>query len=312
MPNTLEEFEVIPTGRPVGAEIRGVDFGQPIPEDVADALRQAWLDHMVLLCRSRKYSDEELLEVTKVFGGSQAAKSREFYMKAGFEVGSDRVSKHAGITLITNLDDDGKPCVKNSSVGSLELNWHTDNSYTEVPPAGTLLNAHVVPTEGGGDTSFANQCLAYETLPDDLKEIIQGKHQRHDISRSTSGTIRPGFDPATTRDQIEGPVHPLARVHPLTGKTALYLGRQGPWPASYVLELDDEQSQEVMGRLWKHATQPELAWTHKWSVGDMLIWDNRAVMHHRTKVDPTQARVMHRALIKGEPIVSAWEAAAAE
>ena len=311
MANNLGDLEIVPNDAPVGAEVRGVDWSEPIPEGFVEVLKQVWLDHKVLLFRGRKLSDPELLAVTEVFGGSQAAKSREFYMKAGFAVGSDRVNKFPAITLISNLDDDGKPVMKNASVGSLELNWHTDNSYTEVPPAGTLLNAHILPVDGGGDTSFSNQYLAYEALPDELQEVIQGKHQRHDISRSTSGTLRPGFEPAVSRDDVEGPVHPLARVHPGTGKTALYLGRQGPWPASYILELDDAESQEEMGRLWAHSTQPQFVWTHKWALGDLLIWDNRAVMHHRTQVDPTQARVMHRALIKGEPIVSAWASPAA-
>ena len=306
MVNRLRDLEIVPHEAPVGAEVRGVDWLEPISESLAEALKQAWFDHSVLLFRGRKLSDQELLAVTELFGGSQAAKSREFYMKAGFAVGSDRVSKFPAITLISNLDDDGRPVMKNASVGSLELNWHTDNSYTEVPPAGTLLNAHILPVDGGGDTSFANQYLAYEALPDDLREIIQDKHQCHDISRSTSGTLRPGFQPAASRDDVEGPIHPLARIHPGTGKKALYLGRQGPWPSSYILELDDAGSQEVMRRLWAHATQPKFVWTHKWALGDLLIWDNRAVMHHRTQVDPNQARVMHRALIKGEPVISAW------
>ncbi|MDA0655169.1 MAG: TauD/TfdA family dioxygenase [Proteobacteria bacterium] len=313
MVNTVAEMEVVPIGGPVGAEVKGVDWSQPIPGDLAQALKQAWIDHMVLLFRGRMLEDLELLSVTEVFGGSQAAKSREFYMKAGFEVGSDRVSKFPALTLISNLDEDGQPVLKNASVGSLELNWHTDNSYTEVPPAGTLLNAHILPVDGGGDTSFANQYLAYETLPEDLKQIIQGKHQRHDISRTTTGTLRPAFVAAKTQADVEGPVHPMARIHPESGKTALYLGRQGPHPSSYILELDEDESLDVMGRLWAHATQPKFVWTHKWQLGDLLIWDNRCVKHHRTKVDPTQARVLHRALIKGEPVISAWdEVAAAE
>ncbi len=305
--NSVDGIEVVPSGAALGAEVRGIDFAAPVPQEVAERLKQIWTEHLVLLFRGKKLSDEQLLAVTEIFGGSQAAKSREFYMKAGFEVGNDRVNKHPGITLISNLDDDGKPVLKNASVGSLELNWHTDNSYTEVPPAGTLLNAHEVPSDGGGDTSFANLYLAYDTLPEDLKNIIYGKHQRHDISRSTSGTMRAGFEPPKTREDVQGPVHPLARVHPVTGRKALYLGRQGPWPASYILELDDAESQDVMRRLWKHATSDDLIWTHKWAVGDMLLWDNRCAMHHRTPVDPTQRRVMHRALIKGEPLISAWK-----
>ncbi|MDA0655170.1 MAG: TauD/TfdA family dioxygenase [Proteobacteria bacterium] len=311
MVNTVAEIEVVPTGRPVGAEIKGVDLSQPISEELAEALKQAWNDHMVLLFRGQKLDDEQLLHVTESFGGSQAAKSRDFYIKAGFDVGSDRVAKHPGITLITNLNDDGNPTAKNSSVGSQELHWHTDNSYTDIPPTGTLLHAHEVPVDGGGDTSFANQYMAYEALSDDLKELIRGKHQRHDTSRSTSGLLRPGFEVAKSRDDVQGPVHPLARIHPGTGKTALYLGRQGPWPASYILELDDKQSEEARARLWAHAKQKDFVWTHKWKVGDVVLWDNRCVIHHRTKIDPSQRRVMHRALIKGSPVISAWEAEAA-
>lgn len=311
--NTLDAIEVIPTGKALGAEVRGIDFARPAPEDVADEVKRIWTEHLVLLFRGLKLSDDQLLAAAELFGGQQAAGSRQYFLDAGFKAGeTHRVAKQAGISIVSNLDKDGEPVKTTEAVGSLGLKWHTDNSYVEVPPAGSLLHAHVVPVDGGGHTSFNNQYLAYETLSDDLKQRIEGKHIRHDNLRNTAGRFRPTVEPPKTREDVNGPAHPIVRVHPVTGKRALYLGRHYEWPSSHVVELDDDESEALLGELWAHATQDHLAWTHEdWAPGDLILWDNRCTMHARSPVDHTQPRVLHRALIKGEPIVSAWDSGAA-
>jgi taurine dioxygenase len=310
--NTIDAIEVIPSGAALGAEVRGIDFSKPIGNDIRDRIRQIWADHLVLLFRNQDLSDEALLAAAVLFGGEQSAASRDYFVRAGYKPGeTDKVSRHPGISAISNLDNDGKPVRVSESLGSLELVWHSDNSYVAVPPAGTLLHARIVPVNGGGETSFNNQYLAYEELPETLKKRIEGLHICHDPLRSTTGRFRPGVEAPKSRDDIKGPVHPIVRIHPLTGKRALYLGRRHDWPSSYIVELDDAESGALLDELWRHATQDHLQWTHDWQVGDLLLYDNRCAMHRRNEVDETQPRVLHRALVKGEPVISAWSPDAA-
>lgn len=311
MTNSVQNIEVTPSGAALSATVRGVDFSKPVPADVAAELVRIWGEHLVLLFPDQDLSDEDLLKVADAFGGRQVAGSRAYLLKAGHEPGkSANVSKTAAISVVTNLGKDGKPVKFTDAVGSLSLKWHSDNSYVETPPRGSLLHARVVPVDGGGLTSFNNQYLAYERLPDALKKRIEGLHICHDNTRNTAGRLRPTVDAPKSRADIAGPAHPLVRIHPLTRRPALYLGRHYEFPSSYIVELDDDASEALLAELWDYATQDDLAWTHDWSVGDLLLWDNRCTMHARSVVDHTQPRVMHRALVKGEPVISAWDEAA--
>ncbi len=305
--NTPAAFRAVPSGAAVGAEIRGVDLSAPVPEEVKAALRKAWAEHMVLLVRGQKIGDDQLLAFSAIFGPPHEAASRKYHLDVGQKVDDTyMVSRHPSITIISNLDAGGKPVLDNGGLGSYEVVWHTDNSYVSVPPAGSMLYALEVPVDGGGDTSFNNQYLAYEELPEDLKRAIEGQVQVHDSSRNSAGVLRPGVRLPTTPEEVEGPTHPLVRVHPVTGKRALYLGRRRVWPSNYIVDMPNAESERLLDRLWAHATQPKYAWTHQWKVGDLLLWDNRCCMHYRTEVDTAQRRVMHRTTIKGEPLVAPW------
>jgi taurine dioxygenase len=305
--NTLASFRVVPTGAALGAEIQGMDLSLPIPDDVREAMRKAWADHMVLLWRGQHINDDQLLEVSGVFGPPHEAASRKYHLDVGQKVDDTfMISKHKSVSIISNLGPDGKPVMDNGGLGSYEVVWHTDNSYVKVPPAGSMLYSLEVPMNGGGDTSFNNQYRAYEELPDDLKRAIEGKSQIHDSSRNSAGVLRPGVTLPTKPEEVEGPTHPLVRVHPSTGKRALYLGRRRVWPSNYILGMSNEDSEALLDKLWAHATQEKYAWTHKWRVGDIVLWDNRCCMHYRTEIDVQQRRVMHRTTIKGEPIQAPW------
>ena len=306
--NTLAAFEVVPTGAAVGAEIQGMDLSSPIPEDVKEALRKAWADHMVLLWRGQKIDDEQLLKISGVFGPPHEAAARKFHLSVGKGIDNEfMISKHPSVSIISNLGPDGKPVMDNGDLGSYEVVWHTDNSYVQTPPAGSMLYSLEVPVNGGGDTSFNNQYMAYDELPDDLKRAIEGKSQVHDSSRNSAGVLRPGVKLPATVEEVEGPTHPLVRVHPVTGKRALYLGRRRVWPSNYIVGMPNAESEALLDKLWKHATQDKYAWTHRWQVGDLLLWDNRCCMHYRSLVDVAQRRVMHRTTIKGEMVQAPWQ-----
>ncbi len=297
-------METIPSGRALGAEVRGVDLGKPLDARTIDGVNAAWRDNLVLLFRGQRLDDPGLLAMAEALGGAQATRSRDFYLKAGMDEKSGRVSALPGISIISNLDADGRPVARHAGSGSQELKWHTDNSYVESPPKGSILHALQTPTDGGGHTSFANQYLAYEGLPEATRARLSGLTVKHDDSRNTAGGLRPTRAMPASRAEVTGPVHPLVRVHPESGRKALYLGRRYAPPSSHILELDEAESEALLDELWAAATRPDIVWTHAdWRPGDVLMWDNRCTLHARTEVDPTQARKMHRTLIKGEAIV---------
>jgi taurine dioxygenase len=306
--NTLAAFDVIPSGAALAAEIRGVDFSLPVPDDVKAALRQAWADHLVLLIRGQHIDDAQLLATSGIFGPPHEAASRKYHLDAGQKVDNQyMVSAHPSVAIISNIGPDGRPVRDNGGLGSYEVVWHTDNSYVAAPPAGSMLYSLEIPAAGGGgDTSFNNQYLAYEELPEELKRAIEGKSQVHDSSRNSAGILRPGVKLPASPEEVEGPTHPLVRVHPVTGRRALYLGRRRDWPSNYIIGMSNADSEALLDKLWAHATQAKYAWTHKWRVGDIVLWDNRCCMHYRAEIDSSQRRVMHRTTIKGEPIVAPW------
>ncbi len=305
--NVLSQLEIIPTGYKTGAEVKGVDLTKSLSKKKQKILRQAWADYQVLLFRNQILTDDHLTATANIFGGARGTESRDMFLKGGYKAGGKHVPSRAHFSFISNLDEAGKPTERNAGLGSVEVDWHTDQSYTRIPNAGTLLYSLKIPDNGGGDTSFSNQYLAYETLPLDLKEACQGKYQRHDISRNSVGQVKPSQRLPKSLKEVEGPDHPLLRVHPVTGKTALYLGRRRASPGNYIIGMNQSESDAFLGQLWDHATKDEFKWTHRWRVADLLVWDNRCVMHHRSALDPSKPRVMNRTMVQGEPIVAPWD-----
>jgi taurine dioxygenase len=194
---------------------------------------------------------------------------------------------------------EGLPVAVNDGLGSGEVVWHSDNSYTERPPAGSMLYALEVPPQGG-DTAFSNQYLAYETLPPDLARRIEGLRAVHDASRNSAGVLRPGLAAPRSLAEVPGPLHPLVRTHPVTARRALYLGRRRAWPSQHIPSLPEAESTSVLDALWSHACDPSLVWSHQWRSGDLVMWDNRATMHRREPHDPRFPRIMHRVQIAGD------------
>jgi taurine dioxygenase len=263
---------------------------------------------MVIVWRGQKINDDQLMAVSGIFGPPHEAAARKYHLNVGEKVDDEyMISRHPSVSIISNVGPGGKPVMDNGGLGSYEVVWHTDNSYVKTPPAGSMLYSLEVPVNGGGDTSFNNQYQAYDDLPEDLKRAIEGKSQVHDSSRNSAGVLRPGVTLPTKPEEVEGPTHPLVRVHPVTGRRALYLGRRRVWPSNYIHGLSNANSEALLDKLWAHATQEKYAWTHHWRVGDCILWDNRCCMHYRTEIDVTQRRVMHRTTIKGEVVQAPWQ-----
>jgi taurine dioxygenase len=181
------------------------------------------------------------------------------------------------------------------SLGYGEAVWHTDMSYIDVTPSAALLYSLEV-TKEGGETGFVSMYDAYETLPEDLKKAIEGKQIKHDASHNSAGELRKGFQPVSDPREAPGALHPIVIRHPVTRRKALYLGRR---PRGYIVGLSLEDSEALLNRLWAHATDESKSWWQKWNVGDLLMWDNRCVMHKRTAFDPNERRFMLRTQIKG-------------
>ena len=284
MSNTLS-VDVVPSGMALGAEIKGVDL-RTLSTEAFARIKQAFHEHLVLAIRGQDLTDPDLIDFGKRFGALEPP---------GMSIiGKPYLDDYPDVLVISNLkSDEGTPL---GNLGDGEAIWHTDMSYRDVPCSAAILHAWEVPPSGG-DTSFANQYLAYETLPQDLQDKVDGRIMVHDETYNSGGQLRKGFKEVTDPREAPGARHPIVRTHPVTGRKCLYLGRRRN---GCILGLDLDDSEETLDRLWAHATQPSLAWTHQWRKGDVLIWDNRCVLHRRDAFDPTARRMMHRVQIRGE------------
>ncbi|MGH7092768.1 MAG: TauD/TfdA dioxygenase family protein, partial [Stellaceae bacterium] len=237
-PNTLAALEIVPTGRAAGAEIRGVDLSQPVPPDLAAALHAAWLDHLVLLFRGQYLDAAHYLDAARIFGEPVEGGARRYMRAAGVPVDA----QFPELAILSNLDEHGQPVRDNGGLGSYEVVWHSDNSYVEAPPAGSCLYSLEVPTHSG-NTSFNNQYLAYETLPDELKRTISGRRSKQDASRNSAGVLRPGLKVPERPEDVPGPMHPLVRRHPETRRQALYMN---PNRMSHIVSMDSAESDQLL------------------------------------------------------------------
>lgn len=275
--------EVIASSQPLGAEVRGVDL-RNLTNDAFAALQQALLDRLVFVVRGQRLSDAELLVLGRRFG--------ELEPPGMSIIGKPYIDQYPDILVISNVVEDGVP---RGNLGAGEAIWHTDMSYREKPTTIAILHALEIPPSGG-NTYFANQYLAYESLSAELKEKLEGRMLVHDETYNSAGQMRKGFKEVLDPREAPGARHPIFRTHPVTGRKALYLGRRRN---GYILRLPLEESERLLDELWAHASQPQYVWSHEWQVGDTLIWDNQCVIHRRDPFDPAARRMMHRVQIRG-------------
>ena len=279
-----QQVRVRPTGAALAADIEGVDLAGPLSPETVTAIKAAWADHLVLRFRNQSLSDDDLLRFSRQFGELDWAPIAAV---------NDAPEGREYIMVVSNVVENG---IAIGQLGSYEAVWHTDMSYVAEPPMASALYSLEVP-ESGGDTGFANMYAAIEALPAELRREIDGKFCRHDASRNSAGELRRGFVDAPDPSQTVGADHPIVRTHPVTGRKALFLGRRRN---AYIPGLSVADSEALLDAIWEHATKDEFTWYQQWRVGDLILWDNRAVMHRRDAFDPTARRVMHRTQIRGD------------
>jgi taurine dioxygenase len=277
-------LDVVPTTAALGAEVRGIDV-RTMDEAAFEAIHRAWLVHQVLLFRDQRLSDGDLVAFSRRFGDLDQAPIQENGRRA--------VDGCPEIYIVSNVVENG---VAIGSLGAGEAVWHTDMSYLPDPPKASMLLALEVPPRGG-DTSFCTMYGAWEALPDRLRHIASRLRVKHDGTYNSGGFVRAGVTASDDPRTAAGTLHPLVCVHPETGRRHLYLGRRRN---AWLEGLSPDESDEILDQIWTAATTDALTWRHQWRTGDLVIWDNRCVMHRRDAFDPGTRRVMHRTQIKGE------------
>jgi taurine dioxygenase len=291
----MNEVWIQPTGGALGADVHGVDLSKPVSEAAFKHIAAAWNEHLVLRFAGQRIDDHKLMQFSARFGQLD----RVPIAAANFDRTDSGLADDVRewVTVISSVVKDGKPV---GGLGSYELVWHTDMSYNPLPPRASLLYALEVPPDGG-NTGFLNMFMAYETLAPELKRAVEGRTCIHDSSRNSAGELRKGFQRTLDVRRTPGAVHPLVRLHPVTKRKALFLGRR---PGAYIHGLSVEESEALLDAVWDHATQERFAWYQKWRAGDLVLWDNRCVMHRRDAFDESLRRLMHRTQIVGEPVLA--------
>lgn len=289
--NSTVQVSVQPLPGALGAEIRGVDFSQPLTDAVHKQIEEAWTKHLVLRFRGMPtLSADDLIAFSKNFGKLDARPIGSSDKNPYFEVDKPE------ITIISNVVVAGKPI---GGLGAYEAVWHSDMTYVDLPPKASCLYAIEIPPTGG-NTYFVNMYEAYDTLPIELKNRIKSLSCVHDASRNSAGELRRGFADINDPTKTVGAVHPLVRVHPASNKRCLFLGRRR---GAYVSGLSLVDSEALLDELWAHATEPRFMWSQEWQLGDLVMWDNRCAMHRREAFDPSTRRLMLRTQISGEAVL---------
>jgi taurine dioxygenase len=266
----------MPLSPAVGAEITGLDLGQPLTTETVAALREIWIDHGLLVFRNNNLTIEDQTRFAAYFGTPSETNTR---------TDPDRDPR---ILLISNIRENGKP------IGALpdgELQFHSDSAFHEEPLMATLLYSVEIPSTGG-DTLFSNTNTAYEKLPSALKEQLEGLTAVNGYDYSTQ-VKRAGYD------RSSGPhaIHPVLRTHPETERKAIYVNRL---MTEEICDLPDADSDELLSDLFDRLEDPDIRYTHIWQTGDLLMWDNRFVQHARTDFPATERRLLRRVGLLGD------------
>lgn len=274
-------FSLKPLSPHTGAEIRGIDLRQPVDEATRTALNQAFVDHAVLAIRDQKLDAPQFLEAMKIFGEIFPQHNSRF-----------AVPECPAIHYISNQDklEDGKVYIPGEG-------YHTDHSNDEVPPKATVLHAVKLPNTGG-DTQFVNMYEAYDALPEATKKRIDGLQAKHVYQSKYSERKLPKLPGEKKRIETGSVIHPLVRTHPKSGRKAIYVN---PIRIEEIIGMSEAEALPLLDELLGHATQLKFQYRHKWNSGDVVIWDNRCLLHKANGDYPVaEVRYLYRLMLKGE------------
>jgi len=272
------ELTVTPLSPVLGAEIGGLDLSRPLAPETRDAVWRAFGRYHLLVFPGQDLTKRQQVAFSEQFGELERHTLRN--------QGQD---DEPFVQVVSNLGADGQPTGK---VGSTM--WHTDKSFRPQPSFATILHARTLPPDGG-DTCFANMILAYEALPEAERDALDGVKVVHswELSRENIGRVM------SEEEKRDAPTNawPLARLHPDTGRRALFMGMH----ASHLEGQPQAEGRARIEALETHSTQDRFTYRHKWRAGDMLMWDNRCLLH---RADPnfdaaTHPRVLHRTCLRG-------------
>ena len=281
-------IELTPLHPTLGAELRGVDLTRPVPPQVFAEIEAAFGRYGILVFPEQPVTDEQQLAFSRLFGPLEVNPN---YAGAKMRLRPD-------VADISNLDAGGRVLARDDRRNLFNIGnqlWHTDSSFKRVPAKCSLLSARELPSPGpmgGGETEFADLRAAWDALPEARKRELDGLVVGHSIFRSRSQIGFADFDEEIYK-QLPPVSQTLVRHHPASGRASLYLASH----ASHVVGWTVEKGRALIEELIAFSTQPQFVYRHHWTVGDLVIWDNRCTMHRGRPYDDTQRRVLHRATV---------------
>ncbi|MGE8202728.1 MAG: TauD/TfdA dioxygenase family protein [Variovorax sp.] len=280
-----QHFEVRPFDAPVGAEVVGLDISKPINTEDFIRLHKAHLDHHVLVFRDQQITPQEHIDFSRRFGPLEIHVLHQFQLK-----------NHPEILIVSNIKENGEPI----GLGDAGVYWHSDISYKPNPSLGSLLHAQELPSEGG-DTLFADQHLAWESLSPELQQRILPLKAEHSYLAKyeelrAKNPWRPKLSQAQI-DQVAPAVQPVVRTHPETGRKALFVSEHF---TTRIVGLPAQESDALLAELFAHSVKPEFVYRHKWAPHDLVFWDNRSLMHLAAGTPDHLRRRLNRTTIVGD------------
>ncbi|HEY1257899.1 MAG TPA: TauD/TfdA family dioxygenase [Stellaceae bacterium] len=273
-----DTIEIRPVSGAIGAEIFGVDLGQELAAQVIGQIRRALLDHLVVFFRDQELSTAQFLAFARRFG-----EPIEYPFVRGLD----------GFPMVTPVVKEPHERVNFGGV------WHADTTYLDEPPMATMLLAREVP-DYGGDTLFANMYLAYEALSPGMRRLLDSLFGVSDSAKADGSKTREDRardHPVANAAKRLVAVHPAVRIHPETGRKALYVNRAH---TAHFRDMTIEESAPLLGYLFAHQTRPEFTCRFRWGKGSLAFWDNRAAQHNAINDYDGHRRVMERITLKGD------------
>ena len=276
-------LSITPLTEHTGAEVRGVDLREPLDDATHTALNQAFIDRHVLVIRDQEFTPEDFKTAAQVFGRLQEHDKKAHHLPG-----------HPDVCYVSNEEFvNGRRIIPGET-------FHTDHSNHPAPPKATTLFAVTLPSHGG-DTQYVNMHRAYDELPDDTKHRIDGLKVVHVYLSKYSPRPLGAIDSDSVAALPPPGVHPLVHRHRENGRRALYLN---PVRMESIVGMPDEEALALIAQLMRHATQKEYEYRHQWRSGDMVIWDNRSVMHQANPdYDMSERRFLYRLMLQGAPLV---------